>query len=305
MKTRKNIKKIGGVSVGEEFINKLSKRTRSKGKKSNSAPSQAHSAPTPKKVSIKSMPSAKKLMEPLLTLKTRKRFHRKKSKSKVDEGLHNVAPNDMPPPPSAAAFSAVDSAWREVPTPTTLSPRSYKLKPEDVMVVNDSDDIHELKNEINRLNNLNEKLTHQIYNLTKKIKELENVTGKVQLCAASSSKQVEEFEINKELNRTLNKLKDRVLRDIMTKINDKPELKKQLIHELYGVKNSKEISSFSPRITSALQKKAAEKLPRIILSFVSSKIGQKVTLACGKTDDYLSDTEIDAIVTYIDRKSVV
>jgi hypothetical protein len=30
MKTRKNIKKIGGVSVGEEFINK---RRRSKGKK--------------------------------------------------------------------------------------------------------------------------------------------------------------------------------------------------------------------------------------------------------------------------------
>ena len=292
MKTRKNIKKIGGVSVGEEYINKLSKRRRSKGKKSNSAPSQAHSAPTPKKVSIKSMPSAKRLMEPLLSLKTRKRFDRKKSKSKVDEGLRNV-----PPPPSA-----VDSAWRVVPTPTTLSPRTYKLKPEDVMVVNDSDDIHKLKSEINRLNNLNENLIHQIYNLTEKIKELENVTGKVQLCAASSSEQVEEFEVNKELNKTLNKLKDRVLRDIMTKINDKPELKTQLIDELYGVKSSKEISSFSPRITSALQKKAAEKLPRLILSFVSSKIGQKVTLACSKTDDYLSDTEIDAIVTYIIKK---
>ena len=235
--------------------------------------------------------------KPLLSLKTRKRFHRKKSKSKFDEGLRNVPPSDMPPPPSA-----VDSAWRVVPTPTTLSPRTYKLKPEDVMVVNDSDDIHKLKSEINRLNNLNENLIHQIYNLTEKIKELENVTGKVQLCAASSSEQVEEFEVNKELNKTLNKLKDRVLRDIMTKINDKPELKTQLIDELYGVKSSKEISSFSPRITSALQKKAAEKLPRLILSFVSSKIGQKVTLACSKTDDYLSDTEIDAIVTYIIKK---
>ena len=256
-----------------------------------------HSAPTPKKVSIKSMPSAKKLMEPLLGLKTRKRFHYKKSKSKVNEGLHNVPPSDMAPPPSA-----VDPAWRVVSTPTTLSPRTYKLKPEDVMVVNDSDDIHKLKSEINRLNNLNENLIHQIYNLKEKIKELENVTGKVQLCAASSSEQVEEFDANEELKKILNKLKDKILRDIMTKINDKPKLKTQLIYELYGVKSSKEISSFSPRITSALQKKAAEKLPRIILSFVSSKIGQKVTLACSKTDDYLSDTEIDAIVTYIIEK---
>lgn len=291
MKTRKNIKKIGGVSVGEEFI---SKRRQSKGKKSNSAPSQAHSAPTLKKVSIKSMPSAKKLMKRFSNFKTRKRSTPKLT---VDKTPDNVPPSDMPLPPSA-----VESAWRHVPTPTTLSPRTYKLKPEDVMVVNDSDDIHELKSEINRLNNLNENLIHQIYNLTEKIKQLENVTGKVEHCPASSSEQVEEFKVNKKLNKTLNELKDRVLRDIMTKINDKPELKKQLIDELYGVKSSKEISSSSAQITNALQRKAAEKLPRLVHSFVSSKIGQKVTLACSKTDDYLSDTEIHAIVTYIIKK---
>lgn len=290
MKTRKNIKKIGGAYVGQDFINKLSKRRRSKGKKSSSAP-------TPKKVSIKSVPSAKKLVEPLLTLRTRKRLHRKKSKSKVDEGLHNVPPSDMPPPPFA-----VDSTWRVVPTPTTLNSRSYKLKAEDIMVVDDSENIDELKNEINRLNDLNENLIHQIYNLTEKIKKMENDSGKVELCAAISSEEERGVEVNKELEKTLNELKDRVLRDIMAKIDEKPILKKQLINELYQVKSKKKFISFSERITNALQKKAAEKLPRIILSFVSSKIGQKVRLACSKTDDYLNDEEIDGIVTYIIKK---
>ena len=41
------------------------------------------------------------------------------------------------------------------------------------MFIDDTDDIYTLKLEINRLNTLNAELTHQIFNLTDKINQME------------------------------------------------------------------------------------------------------------------------------------
>lgn len=285
MKTRKNIKRKGGTGTRIKLDRPgLRLDSSSQTRKLQSLSSKANSAPTPKKVS--KIPDAKKLMNRLSKFNTT----RKRSILKVDKILDNVAPSDPP--------------RRFVSTPITQSSSTHKIKPEHVIVLNDADDIDELKDEINRLNDFNEKLVHEIYNLTEKLKALENVTGQVEHCPASSSQKVEEFEVNKneELEQTLQALKKRVLNDIMEQINKNKSIKEKIKHELYVLRSKKEFSSSSGQITSALQKKAAEKLPRWIHTFVASKIGQKVALACSKTDSYLSDKEIAAVVEFAIRE---
>ena len=157
MKTRKNIKRKGGTGTRIKLDRPGLRLDRSsQTRKLKSLPSKANSAPTPKKVSKIQIPDAEKLMNRLSKFNTT----RKRSILKVDKILDNVPPSDPP--------------RRFVPTPITQSPRTHKIKPEHVTVLNDADDIDELKNEINRLNVLNEELIHKIYNLTEKIKQLES-----------------------------------------------------------------------------------------------------------------------------------
>lgn len=170
----------------------------------------------------------------------------------------------------------------------------FKIQKKDIMFLDDTDDIYKLKLEINRLNTLNAELTHQIFNLTDKINQIETSMEDVGVCQTISNK-IE----NKRLNKILENLKNNIINDIKTKLEKNPNLKGLIMDNLSELLQTKNFISQSPRITSLLQKQAAEKLPRLILSFVSSKIAQKVSLACSSADNYLTTEEIENIGNFI------
>lgn len=216
-------------------------------------------------------------------------FTRKKTKS---QNFLNVVPQIQP---TSISTHISKSRSRSRSNSKTINRKTFKIDSKNIKLILDSENnIDNLNDEINRLTILNEELIHQIYNLTDKIKQIETRNEHVGVCQTISNERK-----NERLNNILNNLKDKITDDIKKKLKENPELESLIINNLKEVIKSKELISHSPRITSMLQKKAAEKLPRIILSFVSSRIAQKVSFACRGVDDYLTTEEIETIANYI------
>lgn len=216
---------------------------------------------------------------------------RKKTKSPI---FLNVVPQ-IQPTSIPTHISKSRSRSRSRSNSKTINRKTFKIDPTNIKLILDSENnIDNLNDEINRLTILNEKLIHQIYNLTDKIKQIETSNQDVGVCQTISNEGK-----NERLNYILKDLKDKITYDIKKKLKENPELKSLIIDNLQEVIKSKKLISHSPRITSMLQKKAAEKLPRIVLSFVSSRIAQKVSFACSGVDDYLTTEEIETIANYI------
>lgn len=216
-------------------------------------------------------------------------FTRKKTKS---PNFLNVVPQNQP---TSTSRHISKSRSRSRSNSKTINRKTFKIDPTNIKLILDSENnIDNLNDEINRLTILNEKLIHQIYNLTDKIKQIETSNQDVGVCQTISNEGK-----NERLNYILKDLKDKITYDIKKKLKENPGLKSLIIDNLQEVIKSKKLISHSPRISSMLQKKAAEKLPRIVLSFVSSRIAQKVSFACSGVDDYLTTEEIETIANYI------
>jgi len=168
---------------------------------------------------------------------------------------------------------------------------TYVINKNDIIFLDDTDDIYTLKVEIDRLNTLNEELTHQIFNLKEK---LENSNKDIDLCRVNSSEK-EKIKDNARLNDILKKLKEKIINDIGKKLENNQKLKTKILRQLEEVKQTQSISAQSSQITSDLQIKAAEKLPRMLLGFVSSRLANKVSLLCSNADSYLTPEEISTI----------
>ncbi len=168
---------------------------------------------------------------------------------------------------------------------------TYVINKNDIIFLDDTDDIYTLKVEIDRLNTLNEELTHQIFNLREK---LENSNKDIDLCRVNSSEK-EKIKDNARLNDILKKLKEKIINDIGKKLENNQKLKTKILRQLEEVKQTQSISAQSSQITSDLQIKAAEKLPRMLLGFVSSRLANKVSLLCSNADSYLTPEEISTI----------
>ena len=126
------------------------------------------------------------------------------------------------------------------------------------MFIDDTDDIYTLKLEINRLNTLNAELTHQIFNLTDKINQMETSMKDVGVCQTISNK-IE----NNRLNNILENLKTKIIMILKQKLDKNHNLKGLITDNLSELLQARNFTSQSPRITSLLQEQAAKKLPRL------------------------------------------
>ena len=210
-----------------------------------------------------------------------------------------VTPRPAPKPESWRYVPGSESESKTKSKTKSKSKKRHILDPTDIIILKSSDinNTQKLKDEINRLNTLNEKLTHQIFNLKEEITS----TTEKKICKEEKIKENEEFKENDDLNIILQNLKKKIIYDVKEKL-EKAGIQNEFLEELKKTERNKNFSSMVPKIIDTLKNKAGEKLPGIIFRFVSSKIGEKVKLACHDTEEYLDKKEIEAIANYLIRE---